>query len=124
MLAVTGANPAFVCDIKPSRFVNEALDALAICQPAKSPPLDSALRDLAEAGGLLHGQGVLITTRPEYCHLTVAELCTDLVPDAFDIGGRLTIVPATTTGLATVVQSDNSDSSLRRPSAAPLARAK
>lgn len=103
MLAVTGAAPAFICDLKPSRFVNAALDALAVSQPARSPSLDTALQDLANAGGLQHGQGVLITTRPEYCHLAVAELCVDLVPDAFDIAKRLTIVPATVEGLANVV---------------------
>jgi len=109
MLAVTGAAPAFICDLKPARFVNEALDALAVCQPSASPALQTALQDLASAGGLLHGQGVLITTRPEYCHLALTDLCADLVPDAFDLARHLTIVPATASGLADVVLTDAPD---------------
>ncbi len=108
MLAVTGSVPAFVCDIKAGRFVDTALDALAVCGPAKSPPLDVALRDLADAGGLLNGQGVLLTTRPEYCHLAVADLCAELVPDAFDIAKHLTIVPVTAAGLHEVAVPETS----------------
>lgn len=94
MMAVTGSVPDFVCDTKPARFAQNALDALAICQPADSPPLEPALRQLADAGALLRGRGIIITSRPEYCRLTVLEQCTELVPDAVDIMSRLIIVPA------------------------------
>lgn len=94
MLAITGEKPVFVSDIKPARFTSEAMDALAVCRPAPSPPLEPALRQLADGGALHRDRGILITSRPEYCRLAIVQLCSDLVPDAFDIMRRLAIVSA------------------------------
>ena len=107
MLAITGHTAAFVRDNKPSRFANEALDTLAVCQPSKSPRLEIALQQLADAGALHKSRGILITSRPEYCRLAVTQLCTDMVPDAIDVMQRLTVVPAVESSLNEMVIMDD-----------------
>lgn len=105
-LAVTGQTAAFVCDTRASRFANEALDVLAECQPGKSPPLDHALRRLTDAGALQRSQGIVITSRPKYCKLTLSPLCADLVPDSQGVMKRMVIVPATAEALREVFKLD------------------
>jgi len=109
LLAVTGKSPAFVSDMKPSRFVSVALDALAVCEPSQSPSLETALRDLAEAGALQQMRGVLITTRPEYCRLSVMEICSELIPDALDIMCRLNVVAASIDNLMMIARAETHD---------------
>jgi uncharacterized protein (DUF58 family) len=105
-LAVAGRTPAFVHDPKGSRFANEAMDVLAECQPADSPSLEPALRQLADAGVLQRCRGVVITSRPEYCHLALAQLCADLLPDTVDVMKRMVVVPATAAALNEMVSFD------------------
>lgn len=107
LLAVTGSAPDFIADTRPARFAQSALDALAVCQPAASPPLEPALRQLADTGALMRSRGVIITSRPEFCRLTISEQCTELVPDAVDIISRLMIVPADRTHLDEIVMMDS-----------------
>lgn len=107
MLAIAGHTAVCVQDNKPSRFANEALDALAICQPSKSPPLEIALQHLADAGVLHKSRGILITSRPEYCRLAVIQLCADMIPDAIDVMQRLTVVPAVESSLSEMVIFDD-----------------
>ena len=92
MLAVTGRKPAFVSDLKATRFANDALDALAICGPSPKASLDAALREIGNAGGLIRSHGILISTRPDYCRLAVADLfCAEaeLLQDRLNRGALL-----------------------------------
>ena len=94
LLGITAGDDHVISSRLPGGFRDDALDALAVCQPSTKADLRSLLTSLVELHPLGDDRIVLITPKPEEAATVLHDLSNQLLADHIDLVSRTTIVAA------------------------------
>ena len=94
LLGLSGKSPFLICSRSPAGFREDALDALAVCEPSKNADLRELLARLVDTVPLHDDRIILLTPRPEHASRVLAEVSQEQKNDRFDITSHTSILEA------------------------------
>ncbi len=87
----------------PGGFRDDALDALAVCQPSQKADLKALLLSVLDTQQLTDDRIVLITPRPDAAEAILADLSQQMFSDRIDLSAMTTIVDASCDSMQQVI---------------------
>jgi len=92
LLAIAGQVQQIVSSRTPGGFREEALDALAVCQPSNQASLDDTLTAIVQEHNLLDERILLITPRTQYAFDALQRVTEQIAADSLNLVLQTTIV--------------------------------
>lgn len=120
LLAICGQKNRWIASRSPVSFREEAMDALALCQPSTETDLPGMIRKMAEEASAQDDRLIIVTPRPEFLKSAIDQHCRESDFASIFSNGKLSIIQATTERLNEAFRLDVSLNS-GQPVAEPLA---
>ena len=110
LLGIAAAENTIISSRQPGGFREDALDALAMCQPSTQTDLHKLLIEILEIHSIGDDRIVFITPEPDEANTTLRHVSEQMLAEHIDLVSRTTVVPADAASLSRVLMNEDETS--------------